>query len=150
DLPLDHHAPEPDVRQAVKALDHERRRDVVRQVGHELRRVLREVELERVPEDDVDVLAEVAQRRLERAIDLDRVDPADAPGEVAREHALPGPDLEDDVVRPELGEAADHLEDVRIAEEVLAVLLLHRTKHSSAFLSIAGRSAASSEEVAWA
>src|SRR6185503_19925594 len=75
---------------------------------------------------------------------------ADAPGEVAREPALPGPDLEDDVVRPELGEAADHLEDVRIAEEVLAVLLLHRPKHSSAFLSIAGRSAASSEEVAWA
>ena len=52
---------------------------------------------------------ELVQRGLERAVDLDRVDAADALGEVAREHALPGADLEHDVVRAELGEPPDHL-----------------------------------------
>ena len=67
-LPLHHHAPEPDVRQAVDALDDERRRDVVREVRNELRRVLRELDPERVPEDDLDVPGKVAQRGLERAV----------------------------------------------------------------------------------
>ena len=39
DLALHHHAPALDVRQPVEALDEERRRDVVRQVCDELRRV---------------------------------------------------------------------------------------------------------------
>ena len=38
DLALHHHAPEARAREAVEALDHERRRDVVRQVRDELRR----------------------------------------------------------------------------------------------------------------
>ena len=43
----------------------------------------------------------VAQRGLERAVELDRVDDAYAVGEVAREHSEPGTDLEDDVGRVE-------------------------------------------------
>src|SRR5205085_12025711 len=62
---------------------------------------------------------------------LDRVDAADVRGEVTREHSLTGADLEDDVVRLELGQAPDHLEDVRVAEEVLAVLLLRARAHGS-------------------
>ena len=140
-LPLHHHAPEPDVRQPVEALDDQGGRNVVGQVGDELCRVRRELDAERVPEDDVDIVGEAAERRLEGAIDLDRMDAADAFGEVASEDALPRPDLEHDVVRPELGEAADHLEDVRVAQEVLAVLLpgpgAHASaKHSEVFRSI--------------
>ena len=62
--------------------------------------------------------------RLERAVDLDGVDERDALGEVAGEDAEARPDLEHDVVRVELGEAADHAEDVLVDEEVLAELLL--------------------------
>src|SRR5690242_7367771 len=69
--------------------------------------------------------------------------------QVAREHALPGADLEDDVVRRQLGQTADHLEDVRVAQEVLAVLLpgprAHGSeKHSAALRSICCSSSAGS------
>ena len=102
DLALHHHAPELDLRQAVEALDEERRRDVVRQVRDELRRVRcerGEIELQRVAEVELDVRAGVAQVRLERRVELDRVHARDAVGEVARQHAEAGPDLEHDVVR---------------------------------------------------
>ena len=52
------------------------------------------------------------------------MDVADAIGEVARQDAEAGSDLEHDVVAAELGEAADHAEDVLVGEEVLAELLL--------------------------
>ena len=78
----------------------------------------------------VDVRAGVAQVRLERRVELDRVHVRDALGEVAREHAEPGADLEHDVVRLELGEPADHAEDVLVDEEVLAELLLRRRRSS--------------------
>ena len=68
--------------------------------------------------------------RLERAVELDRVDVRDALGEVAREDAEAGADLEHDVVRAEVGETADHAEDVLVDEEVLAELLLRRDPHS--------------------
>ena len=67
--------------------------------------------------------------RLEAAVELDRVDRRDAVGEVAREDAEPGPDLEHDVARLELGEPADHAEDVLVDEKVLAELLLRRDVH---------------------
>ena len=47
-------------------------------------------------------------------------------GEVAREHADARPDLEHDVVGLQLGEPADHAEDVLVDEEVLPELLLRR------------------------
>src|SRR5690348_4892075 len=77
------------------------------------------------------------------------MDAAHALGEVAREDALPGADLEHDVVRPQLGQPADHLQDVRIAQEVLPVLLLRARahgseKHSAAFCSICRSSSAGS------
>ena len=77
------------------------------------------------------------------------MDVADALREVAREHALPGADLEHDVVRPQLRQPVDHPEDVRVAQEVLAVLLLRprahgSEKHSAAFRSICRSSSAGS------
>ena len=135
DLALHHHAPEPHVRQAVEALDDDRRSDVVRQVGHELRRVLRQLEVERVAVGDLDVGAEASEHRLELAVDLDRAHARHALGEVAREHAVPRADLEDDVVGPQLGEPADHVEDVPVGQEVLAVFLLHSPKHAVALRS---------------
>ena len=126
DLALHHHAPALDRRQAVEALDDDRRGDVVRQVRDELarRRVeVGEVERERVAELDADV-RQAGQVRLERAVDLDGVDERDALGEVAGEDAEARADLEDDVGGVELGEPADDAEDVLVDEEVLAELLL--------------------------
>ena len=60
--------------------------------------------------------------RLERAVELDGVDVRDAVGEVAGQDAEAGPDLEHDVAGVELGEPADHAEDVLVDEEVLAEL----------------------------
>ena len=47
-----------------------------------------------------------------------------AVGEEGREHAEARPDLEHDVLGAELGEPADHAEQVLVDEEVLAELLL--------------------------
>src|SRR6266498_4102477 len=66
----------------------------------------------------------------ERAVDLDRMHERDAVGEVARQDAEPGADLEHDVVRLEPGEPSDHAEDVLVDEEVLAELLLRADRHS--------------------
>ncbi len=71
------------------------------------------------------------ERGLERGVELDRMDVGGARREVLREDAEPGADLEHDVVRVELGEPADHAEDVRIGEEVLAELLLRADAHGS-------------------
>ena len=111
-----------------------------------------EVERERVAEDQLDVRRgprALAQVRLERAVELDRVDVRDALGEVPREDAEPGADLEHDVVGVELGEPADHAEDVLVDEEVLAERLLRRDAHGSrrrrsAFASICAASSAAS------
>ena len=55
---------------------------------------------------------------------------ADAIGEVTGEDAETWTDLEDDVIRIELREPADHAEDVRVGEEVLAQpLLRHHACH---------------------
>ena len=75
--------------------------------------------------------------RLERAVELDRVDVADAVGEVAGEDAEAGADLEHDVIGVELGEPADHAEDVLVGEEVLAQPLLRDDGHGSAKAAVA-------------
>ncbi len=81
-LALHHHAPRPKRRRVLERLDDERRRDVVREIGDELRgcwRELVDIDRERVVPDQRDVrpLAErFAQDRLERAVDLDRMDEA--------------------------------------------------------------------------
>ena len=153
DLALHHHAPELDLRQAVEALDEERRRDVVRQVGNELRRVRRErpqVELERVAEVQLD--AGVAQVRLEREVDLHRVDARDPLGEISRQHAEPGADLEHHVAGVEVREPSDDAEDVLVDEEVLAEVAVGRDREprhgsenaSAAFASIRSARAAGS------
>src|SRR5438270_5121866 len=131
---LDHHAPEPERRQTVQALDDERRRDVVREVRDELgrrRRERGEVEPERVAEDEGHGWARfepLAQVGFERTVELDRVDVTDPIGEVAREHAETRADLEHHVFGGELGEPADHAEDVLVDEEVLAEVAVRRDR----------------------
>ena len=76
------------------------------------------------PKTSVDVRARaqpLAQPRLERAVDLDRVDVRDPVGEEARQDAEARADLEDDVVGAEVGQPGDHAQDVLVGEEVLAV-----------------------------
>src|SRR5205814_6812531 len=107
-----------------------------------------QVELNGVAELQHDVVAGVPQVRLERGVELHRVHPGNALREVAREYAEAGADLEDDVVGLELGQAADHAEDVLVDEEVLAEALLRRdvhpgkAKHSVAVRSICRSSSA--------
>ena len=69
------------------------------------------------------------QLLLERRVELDRVHLCDPVCEIRGQHAEPGPDLEHDVVAVELGEAADHAEDVLVDQEVLAELLLRPNAH---------------------
>ena len=80
----------------------------------------------RVAEDELDVreaVERLAKRRLERAVELDRVHGPHALGEVrASSTPRPGADLEHDVVGAELREPADDAEDVLVDEEVLAEL----------------------------
>ena len=102
----------------------------------------------RVAELDADVRY-LRQVRLERAVDLDGVDERDPLGEVAREDAEPGADLEHDVLGLELGETADDAEDVLVDEEVLAEVLLRadgheRPKAAVAFASICASSSVGS------
>src|SRR6185503_4691559 len=129
-LALHHHAPELEAPQAVKALDDQRCGDVVGQVRDELRRCRLErgeVKPQRVAEVEVDVLAAVerlAQARLERTVELDGVHVGDAVGEVGRQYAEARADLEHDVPWFELGQPADHAEQVLVDQEVLAELLL--------------------------
>ena len=112
DLALHHHAPAAQRLDVLERLDDERRRDVVREVGDELRRrgtQRADVDRERVTPHEIDVrpLAEgVAKRGLERAIDLDRVHEPHVIREVAREDAEAGTDLEHDVARARAHSAA--------------------------------------------
>ena len=158
DLALHHHAPARDARKAGEALDDDRRRDVVREVGDELRRAgrdRREVERKRVAEDDADVrdrAEALAQLRLERSVELDSHDTRDAVGEERGEGSEPRADLENHVVAVELGEAADHAEDVLVDEEVLAEVAVRRDREAAhgsenaavAFASICSARAAAS------
>src|SRR2546425_4831824 len=57
-FPLNHHAPELELREAVEALDDQRRRDVVREIRDELARVWRnrgQIKREGVAEVELDV-----------------------------------------------------------------------------------------------
>ena len=69
---------------------------------------------------------------LERTIELDGVHVIHAVGEVAREDAEPGADLEDHVGVLELGEPPDHAEDVLVREEVLAELAVGNDRKTGA------------------
>ena len=122
----------------LERLHDERRRDVVREVGDELRRrraQRRYVDRECVAPDERDVrpVAEsIAKGGLERPVDLDRVHEAHVVGEVTSEDAEARADLEHDVVRPEGAQPTDDAHDVLVDEEVLAEGLLGRDGHGSA------------------
>ena len=64
--------------------------------------------------------------RLEPAVDLDGMNMPDAVGEVRGQNAETGPDLERHVGGVELGQPADHAEDVLVHEEVLAEIAVRR------------------------
>src|SRR4051794_32257794 len=156
DLPLHHHAP---VLQLLhgQALGDDRRRDVVRQVRHELprRRIeRRDVEPHRVTPVHLGVRDAVEVRR-DASIDLGSVDEGDTLREVAREDAESRADLEHDIVLVELREPTDHAQDVVVDEEVLAEALLrahaHRPKTRSAFATICARTSSpcSSASTSW-
>ncbi len=66
----------------------------------------------------------IAQRRLERAVELDHVHVRDALGQVLGQHAEAAADLEHDVGLGERGGARDHVEQVRVDQEVLAQVAL--------------------------
>jgi Aminoglycoside-2''-adenylyltransferase len=123
DLALHHHAPVPHGRKPVETLDDKRRGHAVRKVGDQLRRLQApEVDGERVTELELDIRWKLRQARSERAIDLHGMHAGDAIGQVAREDSDAGPDLEDDVGRVELRQAADDAKDVLVDEEVLPEL----------------------------
>src|SRR5262249_44728338 len=112
------------------AFGHQWRGDAVGQVGDELRRRRIEraqVEGQRIAKVDVDVLTSgerIAKARLQRPVELDGMDGCDAVGEIGRQDAKPGADLEYHVGRVELGESPDHRENVLVGEEVLPELPL--------------------------
>ena len=101
DLPLDHDAPLHERLRVLQRLDDERRRDVVGEVRDELRTAVvaarrprcgaRRPRRSRTFGRPSSALAE---RGLERAIELDRVDDAHAVGEVAGQDSEPRADLE--------------------------------------------------------
>ncbi len=62
------------------------------------------------------------QCELEPAVDLDGVDVGAALGEVGRERADAGADLERHVIRPERRQPVDHPQQVVVHEEVLPEL----------------------------
>ena len=81
-----------------------------------------EVELHRVApvQADVGQGGDRRQRRLQAAVDLDRVDVRRGGGQPLGQHPFPGPDLEHDVARRQRRVADDRVEQVGIGEEVLA------------------------------
>src|SRR6266511_487047 len=106
-----------------------------------------EVEPQRVAEAQLDVGAAreaLGQVGLERGIELDRVHVRDALGQVGGEDPETGADLEHHVARLELGQPADHAEDVLVDEEVLTELLLRRDHRENAVAAFASIRAASS------
>ena len=127
-LPLHHRHDQPRAGELEHRPEDDRGGDAVREVGHHLRRrwaQASEVDSHRVLEVEcrvVERLECVAQRRLERGVDLHDVDVADASGQVLGQNAEPAADLEHDVVFTELGGAADHAQDVVVDQEVLAEL----------------------------
>ena len=93
-----------------------------------------QIEGQGVAELQVDVLVpgkRFAERRLERAVELDRVHLRNPLGEVGGQEATTGADLEDDIGVVELREPADYAEDVLVCKEVLSELLLRPRAHGA-------------------
>jgi hypothetical protein len=130
DLALHEHAPAPHERQAADRVEHERRRDVVRQVGDEGgRRRLEPVQgdahgIAPVHRDVCPALERARQRRLQAAVDLDRVHVRTAAGQARSQSAHAGADLERNVLRLQPRQPLDHAEQVVVDEEMLSELLV--------------------------
>ena len=71
------------------------------------------------------------QLLLQGSVELHGNDIAHPVGEVDGQRTEAGADLEDDVLRRELGQTADHAQDVLVDEEVLAELALREDVHGS-------------------
>ena len=131
-LALHHHAPALQRRCVLEGLDHERGRDVVREVGDELCGFGLELvdrELERVSPDESE---RSSTRRARRATPARASDRARSSGRAARSARRrvrmprPGPTSSTTSVERRSLESLDHTEDVLVDEEVLAERLLGR------------------------
>src|SRR5262249_17860262 len=155
DFTLDHDAPALERGRPLERLHDERRRDVVGNVGDELRwngAERLDVEVERVApgQRDVRMVAErPSEARLERAVEFDGMDELDAIGEEAGEDPEPRADLEYDVAGSQIAQTAHDAEDVLVDEEVLAERLLGCAAHGrrSAAMAFASVPAARSSRV---
>ena len=88
------------------------------------------------------MLRDVLEVRSETVVELRSVDMGDALGEIAGEDPETRPDLEHDIAGLELGEPADHAQDVLVDEKVLPEALAgyvtrdaHRPNTAFAFAS---------------
>ena len=127
-LALEHRHPERGLGQLGDRLEQHRGGDPVGQIRHDLprRRVERaEVEPDGIGQMEIDVrerIERVAQRLLERAVDLDHVQVADARREVLGQDAESATHLEHHVDVRELGGVGDEAQDVVVDQEVLPEL----------------------------
>ena len=125
-------------RRVLEGLDHERSRDVVREVGDELGGCRLELVDRRARARPPRPAERSRARRARRAAPARASDRARSRGRTrarsarrAREDAETRPDLEHDVRRVELAESPDDAEDVLVDEEVLAERLLGRDGHAN-------------------
>ncbi len=85
------------------------------------------VERKRVAVDDFDVGEpgeRLVQGREQAAVEFDADDAPSAPGQLERQHAQAGADLEDGVVRRDVGGRDDRLQGRGVDEEVLSEALV--------------------------
>jgi hypothetical protein len=105
----------------VQQPSEDRRRVRERHVRHDAERLVREPKLECVAGDDPDGVRPretVAQPLDENRIELDRDDTSGTPGELVREHAGAGTDLDDEIAACDAG-IPDEVSGEARDEEVL-------------------------------
>ena len=128
DLPLHHHERPRDRRHAGEHVEHQRGRDVVREVRAQHPRALagqrpRPVEAHHVGLEHRDAIErrdDLAERRDEAAIELNREHLRAGRGERQRERPEPGADLNHAIASGDAGVGGDRARQVRIDQEVLA------------------------------
>ncbi len=127
-LALHHHEHALDGRYVIEHVAHERRGDVVRQVGHEHQRPGRRrsvCQSRRMASASTTVTpgrscSDLAQRRRETAVDFDGDHVRAGLGQREGQRAEPGPDLDHVIARPDTGEGGDAPHGVGVGDEVLA------------------------------
>ncbi len=128
DLSLDHEQQAVDRRHLDQGPQHERSGQVVRQIGHEGPRTSPPLIEEpghiehhgiRFDHLDPDRFDDASQDRQQMAIQLDGHHPGPGFGQRQGQRAQTGPELDDGRPRPDLSQAGDAPDRVRIGDEVL-------------------------------